>query len=150
MTEPRPSAPPSPPPGRDPFDAVLELVIRVAGGGVALAGGVLVGVLGLIMVPLRATTPFGLVRIPVAVVFVVAANAALIWFAAYTTRARWGPLVPAAGWFLIAIPAAAGRSTDGSLLLVGDDWVGVLVIFSGTAVTAVGAVTALMRRPAPR
>lgn len=145
-----PELPTETPPAERPVPPAVRLLVRVGGGAVAAVGGVLVGILGLIMVPLRVATPVGLVRVPVAVVFVVAAMAVLLWFAAYTTQTRWGTLLPTAGWFLIAVAASTGSSTDGSLLLVGDDWVGVLMIFSGTAACAIGAVSSLMRRPPAR
>lgn len=149
MTAPELPTEPAPPAER-PVPPAVQFLVRVVGGAVATVGGVLVGILGLILVPLRVATPVGLVRLPVAVVFVVVAVAALLWFAAYTTQTRWGTLLPAAGWLLIAVAASTGSTTDGSLLLIGDDWVGVLMIFSGTAVAAIGVVSALMRRPPPR
>ena len=105
--------------------------------------------LGLILVPLRLDTPIGLLRLPVAVVLVIAANVGLIWFARYTVDTRWGPLAPAAGWLLIAFTASSGGQSDGSLLLLGNDWVGVLTIFGGTATVAIGVVHALTRRSRP-
>lgn len=137
------------PRGEPTPSALLSRLIAVAGAVVALAGGLLTGVLGLILVPLRIDTPIGLVRLPVAVVLVIVANLGLVWFARYTIQSRWGPLVPGAGWLLIAFTAASGSGADGSLLLLGDDWVGVLTIFGGTAAVAIGVVHALFRRPQP-
>ncbi len=147
--QPTSDAPPAVPVSPPARSAVASWLVSASGALVALAGGLLTGVLGLVLVPLRLDTPLGLLRMPVAVVFVILANAAWIWFARYTTQARWGPLVPAAGWLLIAFAAARGASPDGSLLLLGNDWVGVLTIFGGTATVAIGAVVALTRRPQP-
>jgi hypothetical protein len=121
---------------------VADLALRVAGGVVSLAGGLLVGVLVLVSVPWRVATWFGPVRLPLAVLVAVAGMLALLWFAPRATGARWAVLLPVAGWFVVAV-AALGTGDAGGQLLVPDDWVAALALFGGTVVAVVGAVLAL-------
>lgn len=129
--------------------AVVDQLVRLAGGLVALAGGLLVAVQALVLVPLRVDTPLGVLRLPVAVVLAVVGNLVLIWFARVTTGTRWGALLPASGWFVVAL-AAMGVTSEGDRLLVPDDWVAMLTLFGGTATVVVGVAVTIAGRPGPR
>lgn len=130
----------------------LDLAVRIAGALVSLAGGLVVAVLAVLAVPWRVDTGFGVVRIPLAVGFALAGTLALLWFAPRATGTRWGVLLPALGWF--AVMLAAMRTTgEGSHLLMPNDLVAALTLFSGTTVMVVGVVLTLTghrtRPPAP-
>lgn len=133
-----------PQPGSERSWPWLHALIRVAGAAVALAGGVLVGVLTLLMVPLRLDLGFWEVRFPVAVVLAIAGNMLLLWFAREATGTRWAVLLPVAGWFVIMLPAL-GTTTEGSRLLMPNDLVALLALFGGTIVVTIGSVLALVR-----
>lgn len=142
-----------------------DRLVGVLGAMVALAGGFVTAVLALLLVPLRlrdvATlallllgrdTPAGgvltggTIRVPVAIVVAIAGNLFLIWFARKATGVRWTVLLPAVGWLVVMV-AALQTTRAGDRLLVPDDWVATLTLFSGTAVLTVGVVLALTRRP---
>lgn len=140
--------PPATQPAR-PCRATVDLllrradpVVRIVGALVGLAGGLLAVAVALILLPLRLETPVGLVRMPAALVFTVAATLVLVWFGRQATGLRWGALFPAAGW-LGGVVVALRPTADGSFLLLGDDWLGALTIFAGTAVLTVGVAGAL-------
>lgn len=120
----------------------LDLALRVAGGVVALAGGLLVGLLSLLWVPWRIDTWFGQVRVPVAIAVAAGGVAALLWFAPRATGTRWGVLLPALGWFVIVWAGVTTR-LNGDRLLMPDDWVATLTLFGGTVLMVVGMVLAM-------
>ena len=146
--EPGPGAAPGPgrPTGSGPeagaWWRAADLAVRLAGGVVAFAGGLLVGVLVLVSVPWRLATWLGAVRLPFAVLVAVAGMLALLWFSPRATGARWTVLLPVAGWFVVAV-AALGIGDPGGQLLVPDDWVAGVALFGGTVVAVVGAALAL-------
>lgn len=116
-----------------------DLALRVTGGLVALAGGLLVAVLALLWVPWRVDTLVGLIRVPLAVPLAAVGVLALLWFAPRATGTRWGVLLPAVGWFAVVL-TALGTSREGGRLLMPNDLVAALTLFTGTTVLVVGAV----------
>lgn len=127
---------------------LLDRALRVTGGGLALLGGLLTGVLTVLLVPLRvAHVPWlaelagdarGL-RIPVALLVAAGGAGFLVWFSRRATGLRWAAALPLAGWFLVVVLTLRG-SDAGDRLMVPDDWVGALALFGGTLVLVVGAV----------
>lgn len=134
-----------PPPsqvGGIPWSRVGDVAVRLAGALVSLAGGVVVATAAVLAVPWRVDTWLGVIRLPLALLFAVAGAAALLWFAPRATGTRWAVLLPAAGWFLVAVPAM--RTTrEGSFLLIGDDVLALLTLLGGTFVIVVGTVLTL-------
>jgi hypothetical protein len=121
---------------------VGDLALRLAGALVSLVGGLVVALVAVLAVPWRLETGFGVVRVPLAILFAVAGVAALLWFAPRATGTRWAVLLPAAGWFCMAAVAARG-TPEGSRLLMPNDPVAALTLFGGTIVMVVGLVLAL-------
>jgi hypothetical protein len=121
---------------------VNDVLLRVAGGVVALAGGLVTAVLLLIMVPLRLDAGFWVIRVPVAISLAIGGNVLLLWFAREVTGSRWGVLAPAVGWFAVMLPAL-GPTTNGARLLMPNDWVATLSLFAGTIVLTIGTVLVL-------
>lgn len=143
--------------------AVLDGVLRVLGGLVGLAGGVLAASLSVLLVPLRVAdlplagvlgvdgTGPGAWRVPVAVVLAIGGNLLLPWLARRATGSRWGVLLPALGWFAMIV-AAARTTTEGDRLMMPDDWIAALTLFSGALVLVVACVVTILGgpgRPAP-
>ncbi|MEV4757711.1 hypothetical protein AB0J86_21715 [Micromonospora sp. NPDC049559] len=144
MTLPSPPVTASPellpePPRRRP---VLDLLVRVAGGVVAVVAAVVTGVVELLCSTLR----IGGVPTGVAVLLVVLGNAALSWFAYRAVGRRWAVLLPALPWFALML-VAAGRTSEGDVLLAGDNWVGVAMIAVGSLTFAVAGYRLIL---APR
>jgi hypothetical protein len=133
----------SPPPGRR--GRLLDLALRVAGGLVAAVGGVVTGVVELLLATVRVSGQL----IGVSVLVVIGANVALSWFAHEAVGRRWAVALPALPWFgLMAV--ASVRTTEGDLLLAGDDWVGLAMIVAGAMTfTVMGFRQILAPPPAP-
>ncbi|WDZ85181.1 hypothetical protein [Micromonospora cathayae] len=125
-----PQADPPPSPGR--LVRLLDLALRVAGGAIAVFGGVLTAVLELVLAGLRV----GGQLIGVSVLVAIVANVALSWFAHAAVGRRWAVVLPALPWFAMMV-VAAGRTDEGDLLLVGDNWVGLAMIVAGAMTFAV-------------
>ncbi|MER5333405.1 hypothetical protein [Micromonospora sp. NPDC002717] len=138
---PEESAPP-PPPGRSRL--LLDLALRVAGGLVAVLGGVLTAVLELLLATLRV----GGQLIGVSVVLAIAANIALSWFAHEAVGRRWAVALPALPWFVL-MAVAAVRTTEGDLLVAGDNWVGLAMIVAGAMTFAVMGFRQVLAPPPP-
>ncbi len=118
-----------PPPARS--GRLADLLLRMAGGVLAVLGGALSAVLELILAPAR----LGGQLIGAAVLVAVAANVLLSWFAHRTVERRWAVALPAVPWF--AIVAVAGiRTAEGDVLLTGT-WVDLLLVVAGAMTFAV-------------
>ncbi|PZG00528.1 hypothetical protein [Micromonospora deserti] len=132
-----------PPPG--PAGRLLDLALRVAGGLIAVFGGVLSAVLELLL----ATVRVGGQLVGVSVLVAVGANVALSWFANRTVERRWAVALPALPWFVL-MAVAAVRTAEGDLLLAGDNWVGLAMIVTGAMTFAVMGFRQVLAVPAPR
>jgi hypothetical protein len=86
----------------------------------------------------------GNMRIPLSLVLALVTNPLLGWFAFATTGRRFAALLPAAAWCVVWI-LAAGRTTEGDLLITNDNWVGLLTLFSGPLAFAVGIYVSTLR-----
>lgn len=138
---PEESAPPPPAPHRP----LLDLALRVAGGLVAVLGGVLTAVLELLLATLRV----GGQLIGVSVLLAVAANVALSWFAHEAVGRRWAVALPALPWFVL-MAVAAVRTAEGDLLVAGDNWVGLAMIVAGAMTFAVMGFRQILAPPPAR
>jgi hypothetical protein len=146
-TQPGPGPVAALPPPAQP-SATADVLLRVAGTLLALAGGVVGAALAVLLVPLRIGSfgwPDGgvaAIRVPVAIVLAVAGNLFLVWFARHATGVRWGALLPGLGWFAVVVTALR-TTTEGDRLLVPDDWVATLTLFSGTITLVIGTMLAV-------
>ncbi|MET7398431.1 hypothetical protein ABZS66_33580 [Dactylosporangium sp. NPDC005572] len=119
---------------------------------ITIGGLVVVTLLALVLALIEAFfAPFRLngsgVRIPISLVLALVTNPLLGWFAFTTTGRRLAALLPAGAWCVVWI-LAAGRTSEGDLLLTEGNWVGLLTLFAGPLAFAVGIyVSALRRRP---
>ena len=123
------------------------------GGGLVLAVllAVALAVLEAFLAPLRVSDlgfsgpGEGNVRIPLALVLALVTNPLLGWFAFTTTGRRFAALLPAGAWCVVWI-LAAGRTTEGDLLITNDNWVGLLTLFTGPIAFAIGIYVTVLRR----
>ncbi|WFE26809.1 hypothetical protein O7623_26620 [Solwaraspora sp. WMMD791] len=140
--QPVPAAAPSVP-GR--LHRLADLTVRAVGGAVAVVAAVLTAVLELQF----ATVRLGGHLVGLSVLLAVVGNVLVSWFAIRAVGARWAVAVPAAAWFAVMV-LAAGGTTEGDILLAGDNWVGFATIFAGAIAYAVIAFRAILSpRPAP-
>ncbi|MFG1844302.1 hypothetical protein [Micromonospora carbonacea] len=141
-----PQAPAPSPPGRPGWPwRPLDLALRVAGGVVAVVGAVATGLLELILSTVRVSGTLVGVSVPVAVL----ANVALSWFAHAAVGRRWAVVLPATPWFVL-MGAAAIRTSEGDLLLAGDNWVGLAMIVAGAMTFAVMGFRQVLAPPPAR
>lgn len=131
-----------PPPGWTAH--LLDVVLRVVGGLVAVVGGVLTAVIGLLLSTVRA----GGQLIGVSVVVTILGAVAVSWFAYATVGRRWAVALPALPWFVL-MAVAAVRTAEGDLLVAGDNWVGLAMITTGAMTFAVMAFRQMLS-PQPR
>lgn len=120
------------PPPAGPPPRLLDLGVRVAGALIVVVAGVLTGVLELLL----ATVRVGGYLIGVSALIAVGANIVLSWFAYEAVGRRWAVALPAVPWFAL-MAVAAVRTSEGDLLLAGDNWVGLAMIVAGAMTFAV-------------
>ncbi|MEH1168052.1 hypothetical protein V6V47_21975 [Micromonospora sp. CPCC 205539] len=131
----------SPPPAGPP-PRMLDLGVRLAGAVVVVVAGVLTGVLELLL----ATVRVGGQLIGVSALLAIGANIALSWFAHETVGRRWAVALPAVPWFAL-MAVAAVRTSEGDLLLAGDNWVGLAIIVAGAMTFAVMGFRQMLAPP---
>ncbi|MFJ6198407.1 hypothetical protein [Micromonospora sp. NPDC092111] len=134
--------PPPPPPGRTGW--LLDLGLRLVGGLVAVVGGVLTALLGLLLSTVRVGGHLIGVSVAVTIVGAIAAS----WFAYATVGRKWAVALPALPWFVL-MALAAVRTAEGDLLVAGDNWVGLAMITTGAMTFAVMAFRQILG-PSPR
>jgi hypothetical protein len=139
VTLPSPSVPvppelaPDPPPDRpSALAGVLDVVLRVIGGLLAVAGAVVTATLELLF----STARVGGYLIGVSVLLAVLANVVLSWFAYQAVGRKSAVALPALTWFAL-MTVAAGGTAEGDILLAGNNWVGITMIIAGSMAFAV-------------
>ncbi|MFF0171683.1 hypothetical protein ACWD6L_21875 [Micromonospora profundi] len=130
------------PPEAGPPPRLLDLGLRLTGGIVAVVAGVVTGVLELLL----ATFRIGGQLVGVSVVLAIGANIALSWFAHEAVGRRWAVALPAVPWFAL-MAVAAVRTSEGDLLLAGDNWVGLAMIVAGAMTFAVMGFRQILAPP---
>ncbi|MEE6257047.1 hypothetical protein [Plantactinospora sonchi] len=119
-----------------------DLALRIIGGVLAVVGAAVTAVLELILATLRVDG----VLIGLSALLAVLANVALSWFAPRAVGRRWALVLPAAVWFVLMVVAAGGTS-EGDVLLAGNNWVGLAMIFAGSVAFAVMGFRLIMAPP---
>ncbi|MGK5742681.1 hypothetical protein [Micromonospora sp. URMC 103] len=134
----------SPPPAGPP-PRLIDAGLRVAGGLVAVVAGTVSGVLELLLATVRVAGQL----IGVSVLVAIGANIVLSWFAREAVGRRWSVALPAVPWFLL-MAVAAVRTSEGDLLLAGDNWVGLVMIVAGAMTFAVMGFRQILAVPTVR
>jgi len=119
------------------------VTLRVLGTLVGVAAAVVTAVLEAFLTPLW----WGEVRVPLAVLLAVLTNLAVLWFTHEVTRSRLLTLLPGIAWMGVMIVLSA-RTTEGDIVLAGDNWVALGTILAGVAGYAAGAYRIVTRPPA--
>ena len=119
-----------------------EMVIRVAGGVLVAWLAVLSAVVEAFLVPLRVAG----VQLPVALLLAAVGNLGLPYLALWLVRHRAAATLPALLWFVVILIFAGGTS-EGDVVLAGDDWVALTLLLLGSAAAAGGVYLALLRTP---
>jgi hypothetical protein len=122
---------------------VIDSVLRGVGVVVAVWGAIVVALYGAFLTPLR----WGAALVPMALVLAVLGNLLLIRYAYEVSGNRWLALVPGGIWLVVSF-TAAGRTTEGDLVLLQSNWVATVYLFAGAGTIAVAAYR-LMNRPSP-
>ena len=125
----------------------MGVLLRVAGTVVGLLGGFLTGLWEIFLSPPHT---FGII-LPVSPVLAIGTNVALVWFTKRVTGSNGLALLPGVVWF-ITMFIGAMRTTEGDLLIPGNDWPGLLAILLGALGWGVAAYRMVLNRsdtPAP-
>jgi hypothetical protein len=122
---------------------IVDQLLRIAGGLVAVGLAAAFALYGAFLAPLY--YPGSDIRLPVALVFALVGNPLLTWYTYQVTGHRLALLLPAGVWCAIWL-AASGRTTEGDLLITGDNWVGLTTLFVGPLAFAAGAYLTMIRR----
>ena len=124
------TASPEPAPGGaggSPWAARLNRAIGIVGFVVALLLAALSALFEALLTPLY----WGETRFPLALPLAVLGNAALAWFTVTVTGRRLAAAGPAVVWTALMV-VASSRTTEGDLVLTGNNWVGVATMLVGT------------------
>ncbi|MEV4509822.1 hypothetical protein AB0K00_12785 [Dactylosporangium sp. NPDC049525] len=128
----------------------LDITITIGGLVVAVLLAVALAVFEAFLAPLHVSdlglsdTGKGNLRIPLALILALVTNPLLGWFAFTTSGRRFAALLPAGAWCVVWI-LAAGRTTEGDLLITNDNWVGLLTLFCGPLAFAIGIYVSALR-----
>jgi hypothetical protein len=131
-------------PARPAWQPVLEVLIRVGGAVVAVAGGALLGVFATLMTPFR----IGGTLVPISLLLAVGGNAALIWFSYFTTRNKFLALLPGLVWAGFAF-LGVDRTNEGDIVLYQQNWVSTVYLFVGAITVSIAAYRLIVPKPAP-
>ena len=104
----------------------MELLLRIGGTVVGLLGGLLTALWEIFLSPPHT---FGII-LPVSPVLAIVTNVALVWFTRKVTGSNGLALLPGVVWFGTMLIGAM-RTTEGDLLIPGNDWPGLLAILLG-------------------
>jgi hypothetical protein len=142
--EPDPLAPSTEttPPG--PWLIRLDLGMRIAGFVVAVLLAAFSAGVEAFLAPLY----WGRFRLPVALLLAVAGNLGLVWFTVRVTGRRLAVAGPALVWTALMIMAST-RTTEGDLVLTGDNWVGIGTMLAGSLTFAVAGYRLILAGARP-
>ena len=132
-----PAAPPKPPP---PW---VDRVLRLLGGLFTVLMALLTGLLELYLAPLRV----GGVLIGAAALVVIPVNVFLAWYARRAIGTRFAFAWPWITWTLLMFVAAGVRTDEGDQLIAGDNWVGMVLILTGSIAFAAYAYRIVLNPP---
>ncbi|MGH3660485.1 MAG: hypothetical protein ACRDT8_15450 [Micromonosporaceae bacterium] len=84
------------------------------------------------------------VRAPVSVLVAVVVNFSLPLLTRWVTGSRHAAMLPALAWFAVVLFFAPG-TTEGDVVLAGNDWVALTLLLVGSVAAGVGGYVALSR-----
>ena len=98
-----------------------------------------------LLTPLHVTIFGAVVRLPIAPLVAIILNVGIFWFGRVVTGRTGLALLPAIAWFVV-IFAAGNRTSEGDILIAGNNWVGVVTILLGAVAWAAGVYVLMFRR----
>jgi TRAP-type C4-dicarboxylate transport system permease small subunit len=113
--------------------------LKIVGAVVATGLGAVLGVTEAFLVPLR----LGSIYVPVSLALAILLNPALAWFAVDVTGRKAAAALPALAWCVIWF-LAASKTTEGDLVITGDNWVGLVTLLAGPIAFALGIFAQVM------
>jgi hypothetical protein len=119
-------------------------VIRFGWLALGLWAAVLLALLGGFLTPFR----IGSVLVPVSLVLVIVGNWLLVRLTYLATGSVGLSLLPALAWLLVTL-ALSRRTTEGDLVLAGNNWVANVYIIVGCVAAALPAYRLINPRPRP-
>lgn len=128
--------------------AAIELAYRIGGTVIGIGLAVASAFWEVILSPMRATLGHTSYRIPLALVLAIVGNIGIVWFTHKVTGRIGLAVVPAVGWLAVVL-LAARKTAEGDLLVTGDNWVGLLLLFLGCVAWAVAAYRLILKAPRP-
>jgi hypothetical protein len=117
----------------------MERALRIAGTAVGLLGGFVTALWEVFVSPVAA----GGTMLPVAPVLAVVGNVGLVWFTRQVTGRNGLAMLPGVVWFLTMFGGSV-RTTEGDLLMPGNDWPGLVALLTGTAAYAITAYVLIL------
>lgn len=122
-----------------------EPAYKIAGTVIGVGLGAMSALWEVMLSPMTVTIGGTIVRVPLATLLAVVGNVGLVWFMRTVTGRMALAVLPGLAWFGVMF-AASTKTSEGDLLITGDNWVGVATILIGAVAWAV-AVYLLMYRP---
>jgi hypothetical protein len=128
----------------DPKSQTTDLILRIVGVVVGVGLAAVTAFWEALLTPLHVTIFGAVVRLPIAPLIAVVLNLAIFWFGRIVTGRTGLALLPAIAWFVV-IFAAGNRTSEGDILIAGNNWVGVVTILLGALAWAVGGYVLILR-----
>lgn len=120
----------------------MELGLRIAGTVLGLVGGFVTALWEIFLSP--AAT--GGTHLPISPVLAILTNVGLVWFTRQVTGRTGLALLPGVVWF-VTMFAGSVRTTEGDLLIPGNDWPGLVALLAGAAAWGITAYLTILRPP---
>ncbi len=134
----------------DTRSSATDRVLRVVGVIVGVCLAAVTAFWEALLTPLHVTIFGAVVRLPIAPLVAIILNVGIFWFGRVVTGRTGLALLPAIAWFVV-IFAAGNRTSEGDILIAGNNWVGVVTILLGALAWAAGVYVLMFwgRRHAP-
>jgi hypothetical protein len=121
-----------------------DLILRIVGVVIGVCLAAVTAFWEALLTPLHVTVFGAVVRLPIAPLIAIVANVGIFWFGRVVTGRTGVALLPAIAWFVV-IFAAGNRTSEGDILIAGNNWVGIVTILAGAVAWAVGAYVLMFR-----
>jgi len=122
----------------------VDRMYKIVGTIVGLGLGAITAFWAALLTPLHVTIAGSVMRLPVAPLFALVGNVGIFVLTRVVTGRTGLAVLPAVSWFVVIF--AAGRTTsEGDLLITGNNWVGVVTILVGAIAWAIGPYFTVIR-----
>jgi len=125
-----------------------EPAYKIVGTVVGLGLGIMSALWEVMVSPMHVTIGGTIVPVPLATLLAIVGNIGLVWFMRTVTGRLPLAVLPGVAWFAVMF-AASTKTSEGDLLITGDNWVGVTTILLGSVAWAGAAYLLMSRRRRP-